>query len=69
VAQKENGALREALAWEALETEEAVKRAGEFLRDLTLIAGGTAPADPGWTVSTRGGITIYTATHVRKATP
>jgi putative ATP-dependent endonuclease of the OLD family len=69
VAQKENGALQEALAWEASETEGAVKRAGEFLRDLTLIAGGKPPADPGWTVSARGGITIYTATHVRKATP
>ncbi|MBN2266223.1 MAG: AAA family ATPase [Candidatus Aminicenantes bacterium] len=68
-AQKGDDTLREALAWEALETEAAVRRAGEFLQDLTLIAQGKPPANPGWTHSTRGGVSIHTATHVRKATP
>ncbi len=69
VGEKQNIALREALAWEALDTADAVKRAGEFLQDLALIAAGSAPTNPAWTTSVRSGITVYTATHVRKVTP
>jgi hypothetical protein len=69
VCQKQNGALREALAWEALETDDAVKRAAEFLHDLTLIAMGSEPTNPAWSTSARGTITVYAATHVRKAAP
>lgn len=64
---KDDASLREALAWEALDRSDAVKRAGEFLQDLALIAGGQAPSNSGWTSTiTPSGATVYTATHIRK---
>jgi putative ATP-dependent endonuclease of OLD family len=60
--------LREALAWEALDTPDAVKRAGEFLQDIALIAAGQKPSNEGWACTTGpSGVTVYTATHIRKS--
>jgi hypothetical protein len=70
VREKDNLSVRESAAWEALETADAAKRAGEFLQDLGMIAAGSAPSNAGWTLKkTSTGITVYTATHIRKSTP
>jgi len=65
---KKDRELRENLVWESLAAPQCCNRACEFFHDLAAIAVGEQPTNSGWMTETgQNGITIFTATHVRRA--
>lgn len=67
-ANKKDRELRENLVWESLATTLCCARACEFFHDLAAIAVGEQPTNSGWTTEPKqNGLTLFTATHVRRA--
>lgn len=65
---KKDRELRENLVWESLATAQCCTRACEFFHDVAAIAVGEQPVNSGWTTETgQDGLTVFTATHVRRA--
>ncbi len=68
VDRKKDRELRESLAWEALDSKDCCSRACEFFHDLSKIAIGETPQNSGWKlVLEPSGISIFTASHIKKA--
>ena len=65
---KKDREIRENLVWESLDSDECCNRACEFFHDLSAIAIGGTLKNENWRSETgTDGISVYTATHIRRA--
>jgi hypothetical protein len=68
IAIKKDRHQRENLAWECADLPVSALRAGQFIEDLSRIAGGASPKMPMWKQSTlAGGIQLFTASDIARA--